>query len=78
MAHLYILHFGNHGDLSRAFDRVLASPDVDSCVVESESSRLRFFGAEAPAEKLVELIYQEGGLVWCSRHRLSELPAGSS
>ena len=74
MAHVYILYFGNSGDLTRAFGRILASPDVDSCVIEAEEERVRFFAPPAPAEKLIERIYQDGGLTWCSRHRLSALP----
>jgi hypothetical protein len=30
--------------------------------------RLRFLGPRALGERLVEEIYEDGGLVWCSRH----------
>ena len=72
--HVYFLRFGNTTDLRRAFDRILDSPDVDSCIVEAEETRVRFFAPPAPAEKLIESIYEDGGLTWCSRHRLEKLP----
>ena len=76
MADVFILHFENEADLSRAFDRILASPDVESCVVEADQTRVRFFAPAAPAGKLIERIYQDRGLLWCSRHGLRTQRAG--
>ena len=64
---LFILHFDTHGDLTRAFDKILESVDVISCVIESEDRGIRFHAPEAPAEKLIERIYMDGGLTWCAR-----------
>ena len=74
-AHVYILRFGNTADLTRAFDRILASVDVDSCVVDTERERVRFLAPTEPAQQLIEHIYQDGGLVWCTRHRVEALAA---
>lgn len=65
---VYILRFGNEARLQNAFDRVLESPHVASCMVESSEARIRFLAPAAAADALVEDIYLEGGLVWCSRH----------
>jgi len=65
---VYILRFLNESRLHGAFDRVLESPDVASCMVESAEGRIRFLAPALAADALVEAIYQEGGLVWCSRH----------
>jgi hypothetical protein len=67
---VYILRFQNESRLHGAFDRVLESPDVASCMVESAEGRIRFLAPAHAADALVEAIYQEGGLVWCSRHDL--------
>ena len=71
---VYVLHFENLGRLTRAFDRVLEQGDVESSIIEPDGMRLRFLGPRALAERLVEQIYEDGGLVWCSRH---DVVAGS-
>jgi len=65
---VYVLHLNGPGPLSRAFDRVIEDPDVASCAVEPDASRLRFLAAPKVGDALVEAIYLEGGLAWCSRH----------
>ena len=65
---VYVLHFENMGRLTRAFDRVLEDEDVESSVIEPDGRRLRFLGPRALGDRLVEQIYQDGGLTWCSRH----------
>ena len=69
---VYILRFEALGPLMRAFDRALESAHVTSCMIESEQSQLRFIAPEKAADDIVEHIYLDGGLVWCSRH---EVPA---
>ncbi|HXK26124.1 MAG TPA: hypothetical protein VMS55_25890 [Myxococcota bacterium] len=65
---VYILRFQSDARLQGAFDRVIASPHVASCMVESAEARIRFLAPAAAADALVHEIYLEGGLVWCSRH----------
>jgi hypothetical protein len=65
---VYVIHLDGPSALARAFDRVLESPDAASCMIEPELERIRFLAPIAAADELVELIYQEGGLLWCSRH----------
>ena len=65
---VYVMHFENLGRLTRAFDRVLEQGDVESSMIEPDGMRLRFLGPRALTERLVEQIYEDGGLVWCSRH----------
>ena len=69
---VYILSFDSRPTLTRAFDAVLASPDVSSCMIEAERERIRFTAPVAAAEKLVERIYLHGGMRWCSRHVVGE------
>jgi hypothetical protein len=72
---VYILRFDTRPALTRAFDTLLASPDVGSCMIEAASHRIRFMAPDKPAEKLVEQIYRGGGLIWCSRHPVVAPPA---
>jgi hypothetical protein len=65
---VYILRFRNESRLHGAFDRVLESPYVASCMIEAPESRIRFLAPARAADALVEQIYLEGGLIWCSRH----------
>jgi len=65
---VYILRFQSDARLQGAFDRVIGSPHVASCMVESAEARIRFLAPVAAADALVHEIYLEGGLVWCSRH----------
>jgi hypothetical protein len=67
---VYVLHFENLGRLTRAFDRVLEDGEVESSMIEPEHLRLRFVGPGALTDRLVEKIYQDGGLTWCGRHDL--------
>lgn len=67
---VYVLHFENLGRLTRAFDLVLEDAEVESSMIEPEHLRLRFVGPGALTDRLVEKIYQDGGLTWCGRHDL--------
>ena len=53
---VYILTFDSRPSLTRAFDAVLSSPDVDSCMIEADRTRIRFMAPLAAAEKLLEQI----------------------
>jgi len=67
---IYLLRLSNRAHLERTFERVLDAPRVASCTVELQYDRLRFLATRAVADSLVESIYLEGGLVWCSRHQV--------
>jgi hypothetical protein len=67
---VYVLRFENMGRLTRAFDLVLEDAQVESSMIEPEHLRLRFVGPRALTDRLVEKIYQDGGLTWCGRHDL--------
>ncbi len=68
---VYVLHFSGRSELSRAFDRLMQSDEVASCMLELAVVRLRFLAPPKSADALVERIYEDGGLVWCSRHDIS-------
>lgn len=68
---VYVLHLDTPGRLIRAFDIVLDSSRVASCMVEPELCRVRFLAPSDCADKLVERIYELGGLRWCSRHEVT-------
>ena len=72
---MYELRFAERSALSRAFDRVNADPDVASCSFEVVPRRIRLLARRAVAERLVERLYLEGGLAWCSRHAFEGPPA---
>lgn len=66
---VYVLHFDRPETLARAFELVLESDRSESCIAESELRRLRFASPDPRADSLVERIYLEGGLTWCTRHQ---------
>jgi len=65
---VYILILRGAPALTRAFDRVMESRHVASCLIEPETGRIRFLAPRKAADALVERIYEEGGLTWCSQH----------
>jgi hypothetical protein len=68
---VYVLVLRGAPALTRAFDRVMESRHVASCLIEPESGRIRFLAPPKAADALVEEIYAEGGLTWCSQHDVS-------
>jgi hypothetical protein len=68
---VYVLHFRNSAAFTRAFDSVMDARDVASCLFEPEHGRIRFLAPRKTADELVEFIYSDGGLVWCSQHDLT-------
>ncbi len=67
---IYALHIASRSQLERAFERLLNAPEVVSCTVEPELDRVRFVAPRKAGDRIVEAIYEEGGLVWCSRHEV--------
>ncbi len=73
---VYVLHLRDTSAFTSAFDYVMDARDVGSCLAEPEYARIRFLAPRKVADALVERIYGEGGLVWCSRHDLK--PSGTA
>jgi hypothetical protein len=71
---VYILRFRSESRLHAAFDLVLESPHVASCMIEATEARIRFLAPTHAADALVEQIYLAGGLVCCSRHDIDPTP----
>jgi hypothetical protein len=71
---VYVLRFAEPAALSRAFDFVSDNPDVASCSFELVERRIRLLARPAVGEPLVERLYLEGGLAWCSRHVFEHPP----
>jgi hypothetical protein len=71
---VYVLRLKDPASLSRAFGRLMASSRVASCLVEPEHGRVRFVAPPRAAEAMVERIYLEGELLWCTRHDLLTPP----
>ena len=65
---VYVLRFAETGAMSRAFDRVSDNPEVASCSFELGARQIRLLGRPKVIEPLIERLYLEGGLAWCSRH----------
>ena len=72
---VYVLRFAAVGSLTRAFDRIADAPEVASCSLELAQRQVRLLAPPAVAEPLVERLYLEGGLAWCSRHAFGFEPA---
>jgi hypothetical protein len=71
---VYVLRFAERAALSRAFDRVSDHPEVASCSFELQECQIRLLARPAVGESLVEHLYLEGGLAWCSRHAFEHPP----
>lgn len=65
---IYVLVLRGAPALTRAFDHLLESRDVVSCLIEPMTGRIRFLAPPKAADALVQQIYAEGGLNWCSQH----------
>ena len=72
---IYVLHFAGDAPLRGALERVMESERVASCTVEPELERLSFLAPEPAGNALVERIYADGGLRWCSRHAFAPVGA---
>jgi hypothetical protein len=68
MYRIYDLRLASSACLTRAAARIFEAEDVASCSVEAELRRLRFVARRGVADALVQGIYAEGGLTWCSRY----------
>jgi hypothetical protein len=71
---IYVLHLAGSARLASAFDLLLADEEVASCMIESALHRMRFLAPRKHGDDLVERVYQQGGLLWCSRHDLMPVP----
>lgn len=68
---VYVLRIEGRSRLAQAFDHLMDHPEVASCSIEPEHSQVRFIAVRSAGDALVERIYQEGGLAWCTRHTFS-------
>ena len=68
---IYILRIESETALENAFREAIEAEGVESCLVEPDRLQLRFLAPRARADALLERIYLEGSLVWCSRHLVS-------
>jgi hypothetical protein len=67
---LLTLEFTSQEHLSRAFEELLASEHLEDCLVETDLVRLRFVAPAGHADRLIERVYRQGGLRWCSRQKM--------
>jgi hypothetical protein len=67
---IYDLQFTDPGTLLDGFRRAQERPTVDSCTLEMDALRMRFVAPRVDAEDLAHRIYLDGGLRWCSGHRV--------
>ena len=71
------LQFRDIGHLTRSVNELLDSEGVEDCLIEADDLRLRFVAPRRLADVLLERIYLQGGLTWCSRHKLNGADRGS-
>jgi hypothetical protein len=65
---VYVLRLEKARNLQRAFDVIAAAACVASSTYEAQLCQVRFVAPRRQADALVEKIYLDGGLIWCSRH----------
>ena len=71
---VYILRLDGKPNLQRAFGVISNAPDVATCTVEAQLRQVRFLAPPGKADALVQRIYLDGGLLWCSRHDVRQAP----
>jgi hypothetical protein len=74
---VYFLRLERATNLQWAFGVVSNARGVVSCTIEPQRRRIRFVAPAIEADALVERIYLDGGLVWCSRHTVRSNPASN-
>ena len=67
---VYVLRLERARNLQWAFNVIAEAADVASSTFEPQLCEVRFVAPRRQADALVERIYSDGGLVWCSRHDL--------
>ncbi len=65
---VYILRLERARNLQWAFNVIAQAAYVASSTFEAQLCQIRFVAPRHQADALVERIYLDGGLVWCSRH----------
>jgi len=65
---VYVLRLEGEKSIERAFDVISNAQNVSSCTFEAGLRQVRFVAPPREADALVERIYLDGGLIWCSRH----------
>ncbi len=66
----YVLRLERARNLQWAFNVITEADYVASSTFEAQPCQVRFVAPLHQADALVERIYLDGGLVWCSRHDL--------
>ena len=67
---VYVLRLERARNLQWAFNVIAEADYVASSTFEAQPCQVRFVAPRRQADALVERIYLDGGLVWCSRHDL--------
>ena len=67
---VYVLRFEKVRNLQWAFGVISRAECVASSTFEEQLCQAQFVAPRREADALVERIYLDGGLVWCSRHDL--------
>ena len=65
---VYVLRLEKARNLQWAFSVIAEAGYVTSSTFETQLCEVRFIAPRRQADALVERIYLDGGLVWCSRH----------
>lgn len=65
---VYVVHIASPALLYRSFERVMDAVEVASCALDLRERRLRFLAPTKVGDALVEALYLEGGMTWCTRH----------
>lgn len=69
---VYVLRLEGDRNVERAFDVISNGRDVISSIIEPGLCQIRFVAPPREADALVERIYLDGGLIWCSRHDMKQ------
>ena len=74
---VYVLRLERARNLRWAFNIIAEAACVVSSTFEAQLCEVRFVAPRRQADALVERIYLDGGLVWCSRHDFKRIQVKS-
>jgi len=71
---VFVMRLEDRPSLERAFQVVSEESGIESSLTEPEDLRIRFVASKKIGMKVLERVYERGGLVGSNRFRLSPQP----
>ena len=72
--YLHILRFQTQDQMAWALRRLMDASEVEDCIAARDELEIRVCARGQGVGKLVEHLYERGGLTWATRHPLRRPP----